>query len=119
MVIYFIRIIVCRNISANLLSTVLLEMTLKRFSLDYDMSDFGLSNKIRGRLHQASESVCVNAAMMLATQFSTRKLTAEGQRLVSEGSYILKCPLKSQVPMLRVSGGVGGGGGVWKPISNF
>ena len=35
-------------------------------------------------------------------------LTAEGQRLVSEGSHILKCPLKSQIPILGGRGGAHG-----------
>ena len=36
---------------------------------------------------------------------TTRKLTAEDQRLVSEGSYLLKGPLKSQIPISRGGGG--------------
>ena len=44
--------------------------------------------------------------LVVSKNGATRKLTAEGQRLVSEGSDILKCPLKSQIPIL----GEGGGG---------
>ena len=39
----------------------------------------------------------------------TRILTVEGQRLVSEGSYLLKDPLKSKI-LMSIDGGGGEGG---------
>ena len=62
-----------------------------------------------------AESSCLSTFYnnyTLLWHFETRKLTAEGQKLVSEGSDLLRSPNNN-------FGWGEGGGGWWQPISNL